>query len=233
MPTTPTYSLPYPLPTDPADVPADMAELANAVDAKLVTFDGVDDSNTAAIAALDTRVDSLETQPVAKPPLVTSLPGSPANADEVYLLASDTLGVVWHLRYRAASASAHKWEFVGGPPLHAEVLTAQVTNASAPVDLATVGPSVTVPRAGEYEIYMAAQMFGGTGPGSPQSGIQIVVAGMTAGANVPAENVFNGVSDTRVVALTASQLLKVQYYTTAYNTYFRDRRLQVRPVRLS
>lgn len=33
MPSTPNYSLPYPLGTDPADVPTDLAKLANAVDA--------------------------------------------------------------------------------------------------------------------------------------------------------------------------------------------------------
>ena len=37
MPTTPIYALPYPLATDPADVPLDMQELAGAVEAALVT----------------------------------------------------------------------------------------------------------------------------------------------------------------------------------------------------
>ena len=40
MPTTPTWGLPYPAATDPADVPADMGELALAVEADLTGLDG-------------------------------------------------------------------------------------------------------------------------------------------------------------------------------------------------
>src|SRR4051812_22380129 len=51
------------------------------------------------------------------PARVTSLPVSPVDGQEVYYVADATNGVLWHLRYNAASASAYKWEFVGGSPL--------------------------------------------------------------------------------------------------------------------
>ena len=56
MPATPNYALPYPLPTDPADVPVDMQELAVAAEAALNGFD----SRVDATEAFDTRLDVLE-----------------------------------------------------------------------------------------------------------------------------------------------------------------------------
>jgi len=42
------------------------------------------------------------------------LPVLPYDGQEIYYIADATNGVIWHLRYRAASASAYKWEFLGG-----------------------------------------------------------------------------------------------------------------------
>jgi len=55
--------------------------------------------------------------------VVSSLPSSPVNGQDCYYLADATNGVVWHLKYRSASASTFKWEYVGGGSLHAEVAT--------------------------------------------------------------------------------------------------------------
>lgn len=82
-------------------------------------------------------------------PLVGALPGSPTDGQECYFLADATAGIVWHLRYRAASASANKWELVGGDPLVSGPL-GSLTTASAALVALTGGPSVTVPLAGEY-----------------------------------------------------------------------------------
>jgi hypothetical protein len=51
------------------------------------------------------------------PRRVTSLPTSPVEGQEVYLvlsLAPNSPDVVWHMRY---NASLPKWEFVGGSPM--------------------------------------------------------------------------------------------------------------------
>jgi hypothetical protein len=56
-------------------------------------------------------------------PVVTALPVGPTDGDEVYFQSSAmaTAGVSpWHLRYRAASTSAYKWEVVGATPLSNE-----------------------------------------------------------------------------------------------------------------
>jgi hypothetical protein len=83
---------------------------------------------------------------------VTSLPGSPVNGQDCFYLADATNGIVWHLKYRAASASAYKWECMDGPPLTSEIVTGEATASTAYVDLATTGPQVTLPLAGDYDI---------------------------------------------------------------------------------
>lgn len=80
-------------------------------------------------------------------PLVTSLPGSPVDGQEVYYLVDATNGVIWHLRYRAASVSAYKWEMVGGPPLVAQSVANEVLGAQGNWFAA---PVLTVPRNGDY-----------------------------------------------------------------------------------
>jgi len=49
----------------------------------------------------------------------TTLPATPTDGQEYDYIADATNGVIWRLRYRAASTSTHKWEFVGGSPLQA------------------------------------------------------------------------------------------------------------------
>jgi hypothetical protein len=82
---------------------------------------------------------------------------------EVYFqntaMAAD--GIVWHLRYRAASASAYKWEFVGGSPLWSEVTANETlgTTYNAYTALATAGPALTLPVAGDYMVGIGAEMY--------------------------------------------------------------------------
>lgn len=89
------------------------------------------------------------------PPLVTQLPSAPFDGQEVRYLADDTNGIVWNLRYRAASLSAYKWEFVGG----GEIVTPVAGNSNTTggggsftpqlVDgMAIVG--ITAPLSGDY-----------------------------------------------------------------------------------
>lgn len=93
-------------------------------------------------------VDTDEAPTFTPPAFVTSLPASPVDGQEVYYLADATTGVVWHLRYRAASSSSYKWEFVGGPPLHsANFSGAHNSSQNYYIDS---GISLTVPLAGEY-----------------------------------------------------------------------------------
>ena len=97
------------------------------------------------------------------PPRVTSLPttvqgGLPIpDGYEVYFVGDATNGVIWHLRYNALSASAYKWEFIGGPQLYQEgVGEAGFTSTS----YRTNGePSITLPAvAGDWMFQFGATM---------------------------------------------------------------------------
>ena len=81
-------------------------------------------------------------------------PGSPLDGDEWICPADATNGVMWKFRYRAASSSAYKWEFVGGAPLQAADDTTSARSSATLGDptTGTIGPSVTVSRAGDYSV---------------------------------------------------------------------------------
>lgn len=80
----------------------------------------------------------------------TSLPVSPVNDQEYILVDSLTAPTYqWRFRYLAAKA-INKWLFIGGSRAYAEVQTAETTTSNPYVALATPGPSLIVPIAGDY-----------------------------------------------------------------------------------
>ena len=93
---------------------------------------------------------------------MTSLPASPVDGSEVYYLADATNGVVWHLRYRAASTSPYKWERIGGAPLWAaNYAQALGSPAAIGVNYALPGtPSLVIPLAGDYLMDFSISSWG-------------------------------------------------------------------------
>ena len=87
-------------------------------------------------------------------PLVTVLPSVPFDGQEIYFqsAAMATDGIVWHLRYRAASASAYKWEFIGGSALYAANDGTVNTSSATVGDGDNPGPSITAPLKGVYDV---------------------------------------------------------------------------------
>lgn len=170
---------------------------------------------------------------------VTALPGSPSNGQEVNYLADATNGVVWTLKYRSGSGSAFKWEFVGGTGLASEVATDQANAGSTTyVDLATVGPQVTVPLAGDY----VAQWGNETFSNSAVYSFMALKRGAAATANADSIQVYPSVAATQTLAparrllltgLTASTVIKAQYRAGAAVTVnHRKRWLELIPVRV-
>jgi len=89
----------------------------------------------------------------------TSLPASPKDGQEYDYIADETNGIVWRLRYRSASASAHKWEFVGGAPLWLYENPGEklVWTKSFAEDIKRLGKlKITVPFAGDYDVLASA-----------------------------------------------------------------------------
>lgn len=96
-----------------------------------------------------------EADPIA---FVDTLPSTPADGDEIYFQNSDmeTLGAVWHLRYREASTSDYKWEFIGGSPLHIyDSAQGNTTNGSF---VAIGSYNMVIPLDGEYTVDMSASL---------------------------------------------------------------------------
>lgn len=174
---------------------------------------------------------------------VTALPATPADGDEVYYEIDATNGIYWHFRYRAASGSAHKWEFVGGAPLYAEVDTIETTGSAAFMDIATVGPSITVPRAGEYCLaYGAAMFYSSGGPGlahmnaAPRMGsiAPSDIDSLRSKAS-QAETKLDSLSRTRIKTAAAGDVVKLQYRTdgAGVTANFGYRWLSILPIRIS
>jgi hypothetical protein len=177
MPTTPRLLLPYPTADDTADVPRDILALATRLEAMtgwLRNVDFVDNSihggRLAGLSIANSKLaqNSVSTfnlqdgsvtadkiaAGVATPPLVDTLPGGSDGQEVIFQTAAmAAVGTAWHLRYRAASPLAYKWEFVGGAALYA--------NVAGTLSMSTLGGyedgasyvDLTVPASGLYDIY--------------------------------------------------------------------------------
>lgn len=87
---------------------------------------------------------------------VDTLPSSPTDGDVVYFqnAAMEALGIVWTFRYRDASSSDHKWEYVGGAPLH--IYEATQYNSTSSSFVAMGSQTIVAPLDGEYETFLSA-----------------------------------------------------------------------------
>lgn len=180
--------------------------------------------------------------------LGTTLPTPAAGVDGVVFdLVDSTTNPTyrWRFIYNAGSANTDKWEFDGGSPQFHRIDTAEHSGASTSyLDLATVGPTLTVARAGIYEITFGAalQHFGGATSDtlycSPKLGS---AATADADAIVGAPNINGPIPGSRKIItttrLSASDVVKLQYKTTdnsaSKEVYAFNRWLAIRPVRVS
>jgi hypothetical protein len=160
---------------------------------------------------------------------------TPADGDEVHLVVDATAGIVWHLRYNAGSASSYKWEFLGGAALFSEVATAEGT-AAAYADLATVGPSIVLPRAGDYIVAHGFDFLGATGGANGYMSYQI---GATAAVDADAVEVADDGTSWTQASVSREQLktgltavtLTAKYKGSGNNA--RNRWMRVTPRRIS
>jgi hypothetical protein len=215
MPQTPILALPYPAATDPADVPTDMGELANRIEAVRGAIPGF----------------------AATPSYDTTLPGSPINGQEAILVDSLTNpSYQWRFRYNTGSSDASKWEFVGGMP--GFVLGVEdpglMTN-TAPQLIAT--PAFVIPRLGRYVVEFGAFM-------QSYSASQFdMFIDITDGTNVSPNQLrfvpvaqFNGATVMHAESRSASAGVTLQMRHWGSNTNQRSlapRWIKVTPVRVS
>ena len=189
-----------------------------------------------------------------RPLFVTSLPAG-YDGQEVFFQsttagtgggASDTMadvGAVYHLRYREAGASGKKWEVIGAPRIGASIgngtiASGESTASTSYVALATAGPVVTLPLAGDYEVTLGFTGYNGnTGAVCTMSydigGTGAADADSTQlGQSNLAANAYATSTKTRVKTGLTAITLTSKYKASAGTANFWNRFLVVRPLRV-
>ena len=166
----------------------------------------------------------------------TSPPASPATGD-LWYYQDVANGIYWLFRYNS-SQTTYKWEFIGGSQTFALVQASETTTSVQPtfVDLATVGPSFTLPRAGDYDVWWTGRGIHSAGGSAiilrlmqNAAGVQDAYLG-TPTASVEGSSPFGYA---RVSGAAANDVLKIKYAVNSAGTgTFLQRQLEVRPVRV-
>jgi hypothetical protein len=170
-------------------------------------------------------------------------PASPNNGDIWYATGvnngTNDAGMVWGFRYNSGSASAYKWEFIGGSDWVQYIDTLESTAAAWPTvaDLTTVGPGYTTIRAGDYQFHYSVRARSSVANGGP---IAVMVT-LTGGAlNAPAisqnptaanDNMMGQVDSSGAVA--AGDTMRLRYSNLSGTGSFQQRRLVIHPIRIS
>jgi hypothetical protein len=173
-----------------------------------------------------------------KPNYATTLPASPSDGQQAILVDSTTNPTyIWQFRYNAGSSSAYKWEFVGGAPKVVQNQnTESTTTGGAWVDVTTAGPLFVVPRAGDYYVSFASDIYSSVNQGGCNVGICVALAapsfygssGMSAGTYASVSN------EGPLFAVGSGVELRLRYLwgVTGTNSV-RMRNLTVWPIRVS
>lgn len=161
---------------------------------------------------------------------VTTLPASPVDTQVcVFTDSTSAPTYEWRLQWNATAA---KWMFLGGSPIRSVVATSQTTTSITYVDLGTVGPSITLPLAGDWVFTYGCESLNTNGTSvAPKIG---------AAATSDADRLIN---NTTALALTlwrsktfaslaASTVIKLQYRSNsgATTATFLERGLYAIPV---
>jgi hypothetical protein len=173
------------------------------------------------------------------PTRVTVLPAAPIDGQEIYYVADATNGVIWHLRYNAASASAYKWEFVGGAPIRAWDNNNYTFATGAGYNPPSAGVYVTTALAGDYEVSFGSYVRNDSGASTDLWTAVRIGAAAAVDANAVDVYLPNGeyLSVARTVFVTqptAGANLSLEHKNLGgnFNTTVNRRFIAARPVRV-
>lgn len=177
------------------------------------------------------------------PDPATTLPGSPVDKQLAILTDSTTSPTYqWKFRYHSGSSQTDKWEYLGGAPFIHEIDAAGAGGSGSYADAGTVGPTITIPRSGVYLFSFGATMQ------AAQSGDYDLYAALKFGSAAtsdadsirtysvgsgPSQTIFVSGARTRQKAVTAADVVKVQYKSISGTSQFTNRWMTVTPVRVS
>jgi len=158
-------------------------------------------------------------------PLLTALPSSPFDGQQIILTDSLTAPTfTWLLRYVAAKAS-NKWVFIGGAPAVTEVLTSEALAGSANTYNAppTAGPNWTIPVSGDYLVATSHHFTAVSGAGKGYMSYDI---GATGAVDADASSAFSSspgdtmmtYRERRKTGLVAGTVLTAKYKQGGNNT---------------
>jgi hypothetical protein len=167
----------------------------------------------------------------------TSPPGSPVDGQWWIYPVDPTNGIIWKFRYDAGSASAFKWVFIGGTPLYSEIATSETTTSTTYANLSTIGPSITLPRAGDWIVELGLWMNVGAGQtawasydigGTGAVDADAVIFGPGGGSTT-----INGMRRRIKTGLAVSTTLQAKYRVDGGTGAFKHRWIGAYPIRIS
>lgn len=171
---------------------------------------------------------------------------TPVDGDEAYVIIDAAAGVIWHMRYNAGSASAYKWEFLGGADLTQDTLLGGGFPFSGFTQIGATGwfysnsaPKFTAPRAGQYQVRWNASLHSVLAAGSQFSfGIGNVTASVAPIGNSRRDvhtpsNPAEEIPLSEVIATCASGDVIVPLQGTGSASSWGDVFMSVKPVRIS
>jgi len=170
--------------------------------------------------------------------LETALPASPRNGQVIHVAHAYPTGSMMQLRYNdnGGAPGTYPWEFVGGAALEHFVAAGESTASGVNVDLATNGPTVTIPFDGEYLIRCGMGAGNNTANAYATSGV--CKNGVEFGLFFHQSATANQVSYVTwrypgVLTCAAGDVVKMRYRFGAGGTAsFDDRWIEVKPVRV-
>lgn len=171
-------------------------------------------------------------------PVTATIPGSPIEVGQEILLHTGAMNAngigPWPLRYGGSGV----WHPLGAVPMFHGIDAQQSTTSTSLTDLATVGPTLTVPASGVYDLSFDCQAFmTGTGAWAV-----VELARNGTGLGIPGAGSFNGgvvygnIAFSTRMTLTAGDVIKATYMYdngTSGAALFRRRRLRLAPVSLT
>lgn len=154
-------------------------------------------------------------------------PASPADGDFWVATNVDGAGGRWFFQYDSGEAT-YKWKFLGGAPFYvAGSLTTVSGNATAYYDTTA---TLTLPRAGDWEITWAS--YGnGAGGGGVVSQLNVAGTPLQAGPTIGNSQPTGGALY-KATGLSASTVAKVQGNHVNGQTYSYAAWLEARPVKV-
>ena len=164
------------------------------------------------IAAGSVTSDKLASSVSLSVPRGTTIPSNPVEGQEYVYVVNLALGIEWHVKYTTYNGV---WRFIGGAPITARVDTYESSNCHTAYGnwLATAGPTVYVPRTGNYSVECGAWLnWAGSSPEGTwiSYGFNTAAAGDYQGTKAPGLTMQNR-TQPLIYGVTAGTGFQCQY----------------------